>query len=54
MANEQRQYKSHLNELKKIAATAGISNKVDAVRESVAECISASQRPGDGMSDDDL
>jgi len=41
MANEQKPYKSRLHLLKKIAATGGISKKVDELREALEECISA-------------
>jgi hypothetical protein len=54
MANERKQYKSRPRLLKKIAATAGISKKVDELREALEECISASEQPGDGIIDDDL
>jgi len=54
MANEGKQYKSRPCLLKKIAATAGISKKVDELREALEECISAGEQPGDGIIDDDL
>jgi len=54
MANERKQYKSRSRLLKKIAATAGISKKVDELREALEECISAGEQPGDGIIDDDL
>jgi len=54
MANEWKQYMSHPRLLRKIAATAGISKKVDELREALEECISASEQPGDGIIDDDL
>jgi len=52
MANEQKQYKSHPHLLNKIAATAGISKKVDKLRKALKECISASEQTGDGIIDD--
>jgi hypothetical protein len=54
MANERKQYKSRPHLLKKIAATAGISKKVDELREALEECISAGEQPGDDIIDDDL
>jgi len=54
MANEWKQYESRPRLLKKIAATAGISKKVDELRETLEECISAGEQPGDGIIDDDL
>jgi hypothetical protein len=54
MANERKQYKSRPRLLKKIAATAGISKKVDELREAMEKCISAGEQPGDGIIDDDL
>jgi hypothetical protein len=54
MANERKQYKSRPRLLKKIAATVGISKKVDELREALEECISDGEQPGDGIIDDDL
>jgi hypothetical protein len=54
MANERKQYKSRPRLVKKIAATAGSSKKVDELREALEECISAGEQPGDGIIDDDL
>jgi len=54
MSNEWTQYKSRPCLLKKIAATAGISKKVDELSEALEECFSASEQPGDGIIDDDL
>jgi hypothetical protein len=54
MANERKQYKSRPRLLKEIAATAGISKKVDELREALEECISAGEQSGDGIIDDDL
>ena len=54
MANDRTQYKSRPLLLKKIAGTAGISKKVDELREAWEECISAGEQPGDGIIDDDL
>jgi tRNA isopentenyl-2-thiomethyl-A-37 hydroxylase MiaE len=54
MANERKHYKSNLRLLKKIAAAAEISKKVNELREALEECISAGEQPGDGIIDDDL
>jgi hypothetical protein len=54
MANEWKQYKSRPHLLKMIAATAGISKKVDELREALKKCISAGMHPVDGIIDDDL
>jgi len=54
MANERKQYKSRPCLLNKISATAGISNKVDELREALEECMSAGEQPGDGIIHDDL
>jgi len=54
MTNQQKQYKSCPRLLKKIAATAGISKKVDKLREALQECISAGEQPGDIIIDDDF
>jgi hypothetical protein len=54
MANYRKQYKSRAHLLKKIAASAGISKKVDELRKALEESISASKQPGDGIIDDDL
>ena len=43
MASELKQYKSCPRLLRKIAATAEITKKVDEVREALEECISASE-----------
>jgi len=54
MENERKQYKRRPSLLKNIAATAGISQKVDELREAWEEFISAGEQPGDGIIDDDL
>jgi hypothetical protein len=41
MANKRKQYKSPPRLLKQIEATAGINKKVDELRETLQECISA-------------
>jgi hypothetical protein len=54
MASERKQYKSRRRLLKKIAPTAGISKTVDEIWEALEECISAGERSGDDIIDDDL
>jgi hypothetical protein len=54
MANERKQYKSHPRPLKKIAATARVSKKVNELREDLEECISAGEQHGDGIIDNEL
>jgi len=54
VANKRKQYKSRLHLQKKIAATAGISMKVDELRDALDECISAGEQPGDGIIDHNL
>lgn len=54
MAKERKQFKSRPRLLMMIAATAGISNMVDELREPLEEGISASEQPGDGIIHDHL
>jgi len=54
MANQRKQNKSRPCLLKKNAATAGISKKVDEHGETLEECISAGEKPGNDIIDDDL
>jgi hypothetical protein len=54
MAREQMLDKSCPRLLTKIAATAGISMKVNELREALEECIAGGKQPGAGIIDHDL